>query len=234
MKPKAPQWVAVMAAVVLTAVPIPALAGPFLGMQVHGLDDAMRVALGVEEGGFYVTDVALGGPAAEAGFLRGDLVLTVNGQGFASVKDLVAFLSVQDDQAPVTLIRRRQGTTETITITPQAWPPGWRPVKGVGKLDTLGLVVAALTPPVRERFEARWGTVGAVVTRLTPQGLAAKAGLMVGDVITMVNQTSIGGPADLVRLTALPEPGEPEAVVLLVDRDSGFVAVTLPLIKDEP
>jgi serine protease Do len=67
----------------------------------------------------------------------------------------------------------------------------------MGSRERLGVTVQSLTPQLEEHFGARNG--GVLVSSVTPDSAAAKAGLKAGDVITSVNGRSVTGSGDLMR-----------------------------------
>ena len=67
----------------------------------------------------------------------------------------------------------------------------------MGSRGRLGVTVQSLTPELEEYFGARSG--GVLVSSVTPDSAAAKAGLKAGDVITSINGRSVTGSADLMR-----------------------------------
>ena len=67
----------------------------------------------------------------------------------------------------------------------------------MGSRGRLGVTVQSLTPELEEYFGARNG--GVLVSSVTPDSAAAKAGLKAGDVITSINGRSVTGSGDLMR-----------------------------------
>ena len=67
----------------------------------------------------------------------------------------------------------------------------------MGSRGRLGVTVQSLTPELEEYFGARNG--GVLVSSVTPDSAAAKAGLKAGDVITAINGRSVTGSGDLMR-----------------------------------
>ncbi len=70
-----------------------------------------------------ISSVIAGGPAEHAGFLPGDEVLKVDGR---SIEDGEEFVKAIENRAgePVAVLVRRQGTPQTLSVTPQAGPDG--------------------------------------------------------------------------------------------------------------
>jgi S1-C subfamily serine protease len=67
-----------------------------------------------------ITEIAAGGPAAQAGLEKGDIVLDFEGATVAGVDDLHRLLTIDRAGAatPVTILRA--GRVETLSVTPQA------------------------------------------------------------------------------------------------------------------
>jgi serine protease Do len=81
-----------------------------LGIRVQDLTDELAQQLGVdEENGVVVTQVEPGGPAAEAGLRRGDVIVEVDRTEVAGVGDLRKKLDEADDDV-LMLIRRGDAT----------------------------------------------------------------------------------------------------------------------------
>ncbi len=82
---------ALLAVAALAALPGPAVAeSGFSGMHVQGMSLNIAKALGRKTAdGVLVRDVALGGPADQAGIKRGDLIVEYAGQKIDTFKRLV-------------------------------------------------------------------------------------------------------------------------------------------------
>jgi len=92
--------------------------------------------------------------------------------------------------------------------------------------STLGVTVQELSPQLSEYFGVKDGVL---VTSVTEQSTAAKAGLKAGDVITSINGASIGSSSELRRQTQRLNAGEDFTVAVTRDRKS----VTLKGQMDE-
>ena len=66
-----------------------------------------------------------------------------------------------------------------------------------GARGRLGVTIQSLTPELEDYFGAKNG--GVLVSSVTPESAAARAGLKAGDVITAINGRSVAGSGDLTR-----------------------------------
>src|SRR5690606_26740152 len=85
--------------------------GGKLGLSLQPVPDQVARQLGITPGeGLVVTDVDQGGPSAEAGIVRGDVVLEINRVAVKTVDDVQAALDRAGDRPVLMLIARRGGT----------------------------------------------------------------------------------------------------------------------------
>jgi serine protease Do len=202
----------------------------FVGMEVQGLSPGVAAALGLKDAkGVLVRDVALGGPAAQAGVRRGDLIIKFGGQDIDTFERLVAIIrgTASGRNLPVTVLR--QGKPVTLTLKTGPWPEAWKVQTGAAAtIPELGLTLAALTPQVRERMGVRWGAVGVIVTIVDDtkvKGMSLKR----GELIHQVNQHDVWLPEQMVtRIKEAKAEGRKE-VLLLVEGVNGFRYVLLPV-----
>jgi serine protease Do len=91
-----------------------------LGISVEPLTPDLASRLGVRSGtqGVVVTAVDEGGPAADAGIQRGDVIEQVNQQPVRLAEDLRAALQ-RSGTRPALLLVNRRGTTIFVTVTPR-------------------------------------------------------------------------------------------------------------------
>jgi len=104
-------------------------------------------------------------------------------------------------------------------------PGGMMPFIG-GSRGRLGVMVQSLTPELEEYFGAKNG--GALVSSVTKDSAAAKAGIKAGDVIVSVNGRSVRDSEDLSN--KLEEFQGEVTIVLLRDKKETTLKATL----DEP
>ena len=92
-----------------------------------------------------------------------------------------------------------------------------------GSRGRLGVSVQSLTPDLQEYFGAKNG--GALVSSVTKESAAAKAGVKAGDVITSINGKTVEDSDDLVR--ELDDLTGEVTIVLLRDKKEMTLKATL-------
>jgi C-terminal processing protease CtpA/Prc len=216
---------AVAVAAGLAAAPVAeAQAEPgFVGMHIQGMSPLLADALGLDtDEGVLVRDIALGGPAADAGFRRGDLILSFDGEHVDSFETLVRLVQKTEPggRYPVTVMRL--GESVDLTLEAGAWTPAWRVSKtAVGVLPEHGLTLAALTKKLRDGFGIRWGMTGVVVT-LIDEKHASKVDLQRGELIVQVNQRPVWTPDQVLNAFRDAKAAGRKSVMMLIDGIGGF------------
>jgi serine protease Do len=90
----------------------------------------------------------------------------------------------------------------------------------------LGVTLQPLTPDLAASFGAE-GQKGALVSEVTPDSPAAKAGLKSGDLILEVDGRRVENPGDLARAVGLADPGRKTKLTVWRDRQQKTVEVVL-------
>jgi serine protease Do len=90
-----------------------------LGITLQPLtaDMARQLGLEADTGGLAVTDVDPSGSAAEAGVIRGDIVLEINRKAVKSLDDVKSAMDAGADR-PILLLISRRGQTVYLTVRP--------------------------------------------------------------------------------------------------------------------
>ena len=148
-------------------------------------------------------------PAAEAGLLPGDKILSVDGHDVGRFggmgADSITWRIVRSEGDTIAIDVERAGERKTFIVTPKVpEKANWWNRKG---LRQIGVGPA----------------VSAVIAQLAPGSAAEAAGLQKGDVITAVNGQRIFGPNEIYT-AAEATPGKP--LDLTVDR--GGQSISLP------
>jgi serine protease Do len=197
-----------------------------LGVTVQPMTSDLARSLRLDRvEGALVNDVMAKGPADRAGIQRGDVLVAINGNRIADSNELRNRIAELGPQATVELTIVRNGQSQTRTATLEALPSTSARVNTPASLDderTAGLAVEPLTPQ-RARELGLDDTSGLLVTRVSPDGPAADAGIRAGDVIAEVDGHAVSSADALRRSLA---SGDRPALVL-VRRGDQRVFMTL-------
>ena len=159
-----------------------------LGVTVQGLTSDLAEALQLDAvAGALVNDVQRGGPADRAGVQRGDVITAVNGSRIADSNELRNRVAVLGPDAKVDLTVVRGGKTQNLAVTLEELPSksaAHRPAAPSDGERTAGLVVEP-------------NDAGLLVRQVQPDGPAADAGIVAGDVIQQVDGAPVRSVGDL-------------------------------------
>ncbi|MBC8138501.1 MAG: trypsin-like peptidase domain-containing protein [Fibrella sp.] len=215
-----------------------------IGVRMSNVSADNAAAFGLPSGtkGVIVQQVVPDTPASRAGVLVGDVITAWNGETVTRDADLQRKVTASPIGKVGTLTVQRGGKTVTLSVTPEELTPTPttpRPASSESEQETptnetLGLALESLTDDARGRFKIP-ATVrgGVVVTRVQDGGVAARAGIAVGDVIQRVGQTVTNTPAEVDRAKdALlkEQTGDTKSVALYIVRrngEGGFVVLQI-------
>ena len=224
--------------------------GSSIGVSVRDLNSA-----DTEKQGVYIESVRPDTPAARAGLKTGDVVVEFDGEPVRSVRN---FTRLVQETAPnrtvkATIVRdgRRQGLDVTpeeagrfsTQVRPEINPNLDRDLDRAlrnvpfdfGELPFGGeraVRLGATLMPVSDQLLQHFGASnGVLVSTVSPDSAAARAGLKAGDVITTVNERRIERASDVTM--ALRDAGAGGNVRLRVIRDRKEVMLTATLPERE-
>ena len=178
---------------------------PWAGATFQGVSREIADSLGMDRPtGALVSDVRAGGPAADAGLKRGDVVMAVDGQ---SVDDPEAFgyrLATHPLGSTVTLNVTRAGKKVDVPLRLVAAPetPARDAVTVGGRNPFAGATVWNVSPAVADELSLEGVSQGVVVADVEDGSNAQSVGLQKGDIVVAVNDQKVGSTADLKRLSA--------------------------------
>lgn len=165
---------------------------------------SMAAAAIADDGsGLLVTDIIEDSPAEEAGLIRGDILLEIDGEAVETVADVRTVLSEYEAGQRVRLSILRGGTPETISLTLETRL--YRPA--------LGLVFDV---PGFRRYAPNAGTTmrglgvrghGIIITEIIEGGPAEAAGLKARDAILSVDGEQVP-PEEFGEIVRAKEPGD--------------------------
>lgn len=173
----------------------------YLGVMLQDIDRNLAEAYNLSRPeGALVTQVSPDTPASKAGLKAGDIVLAYNGTAINRTADLINFINRArpNQSANLTVQRNEKPLALKVTFTnaPDDTPAAENVKTNAGKGPSLGMQLRDLTPVERERFKVS----GVVIADVLPSGLAARAGLLPGDLITQLNNEDVANTTELLKV----------------------------------
>jgi Do/DeqQ family serine protease len=178
---------------------------PWLGASLQTVSRDIADSLGLDRPeGALVADVVAGGPAAEAGIKRGDVITKVDG---LAVEDPEGFgyrigTKPLGGTASLSVLRDGHSLVVPLKLQPAPEKPPRDPIKIGGRSPFTGATVINLSPAVGEEFSIENFHDGVVVSEVADGSVAQSVGIQKGDVVIAVNDAKINRTHDLQRVTA--------------------------------
>lgn len=200
----------------------------YLGVGIQDLSQELAKSFSMKESkGALVSDVREGSPAEQAGLKEGDVIVEYHG---TLVEDGVALQRLVTRTSAGTVVPLkviRDGHEREMTVRIGEQPDETKVAKvESGETDHAlsGLAVEDLDQATSKELGLN-GKRGVVVTRVTPDSEAEKAGLMPGDVIREINRQPIKSVKDFEKVSSDVKKGG--NVLILVNRrgNSLFLSV---------
>jgi serine protease Do len=166
----------------------------WLGVTIQDVDKNLAESFGLDRPrGALVAQVAAGSPADKSGLKEGDIIVTFDGQDIPTSSDLphVVGLIEPGRRVDVEIVRERKPRKIEVEVGGLDADDSYSLAAGStekGYGGRLGLVVETAQPETLER----WGINGGVVVReVVPESAAATAGIVPGDVITLIGSRPV-------------------------------------------
>ncbi len=225
--------------------------GSYLGVRTEDVSKENMARYGLREvRGVGVTEVLKDSPAEKAGLKKDDVILRFDGEAVTSVRKLTRLVSESSPDQTVRLTISRAGAEQEVTATLSK-----RDFHGLlqgqihdgvfnqigkdfpkiewGKLGDenwvfalgnrrIGVSTQTLSKQLAEYFGV---SEGVLITSVSENSPAAKAGLKAGDVITAIDGEKVDSPGDLTRAMSKKETGDVTLTVVR-DRNSRTITVT--------
>jgi serine protease Do len=210
----------------------------WLGIQIQPVTPEIAQSFGLAKvEGALVAGISVGGPAARAGFLQGDVILSINGRDIERMRDLPLAVAEMPIGRPAEVTVWRQNRKISLRPVIDEMPASRhaaalpRDEGGERQIERMrigaGLRLAALTPRRRASLRIGTGITGVVVTAIGEQSPFAGLDLAPGDVIETIGRQRVASPADaFAKLNRAAAGGN--SVLLLVNRhgSSRFLALS--------
>lgn len=229
----------------------------FLGVGVEDITKENMARYGIREvRGVGVTEVRKDSPAEKAGLKKDDVILRFDGESVTSARKLSRLVGESSADQTVRLTISRGGAEQEVTATlskhdmASLFGAGIQNdmLRGLGKgfpqMDSgdgnfvfafggnrrIGVSTQTLTKQLADYFGAKDG--GVLITSVTDNSPAAKAGLKAGDVITAVDGEKVNSSGDISRTINKKQDGE-VSITILRDHSARTVNLT-PEKRAEP
>jgi len=180
----------------------------WIGLSAQDLDkDLAKHFRAPSQQGALISEVGQDGPAREAKFKTGDIVLNYNHQAVASAAQFKSLVGKTKVGSTIPVDVSRDGGPQTLTVKIEEQPGSKTVDKGqlagqLGRKDpTLGLAVEDIPAELAEFLKVP-PKMGAIVTSVRPGSPGFDAGLSPGDVILNVDQKDVHGAKDFTQTTS--------------------------------
>lgn len=210
----------------------------WLGVQVQGLTENIATAIGLPDTrGALINQVVSGGPADAAMLQVGDVILAANDTDIADPRDLVFAIAdlATDEEAMLTIWR--DGAREEVTVTIGRMPSNAltqaaeTPLPAEDDDPRLGTTLSPLSADLRAQLQVPGDVDGLVITQVTEDSAADRAGLVQGDVIIEAGgQPATNAEVARDALEAAQENDRP--LLLRIFRNGNFMFVAVNLTEN--
>lgn len=179
----------------------------WLGVIIQEVNRDLAESFGLKKpAGALVAKVLPGSPAQSGGLQEGDVILKLNGKSVELSSDLPPLVGRIKPGQTARLEVMRSGRREVVELVigtmPDEEQQASRTVDKPAETGRLGLVVAPLDPALKDK----WAISSGVMVQQVMEGAGLQAGLVRGDVITMLNGQRIETVAQFEQVaSSLPE-----------------------------
>jgi serine protease Do len=166
----------------------------WLGVTIQDIDKNLAESFGLKRPrGALIAQVAPDSPAEKGGLQDGDVIINFDGKDIPTSSDLphVVGLIEPGKTVPVEIVRDQKRKTLKIKVGGLDADDSYALTSGSGdkaRGGKIGLVVETASPEAMERAAVDGGVV---VREVVPGSPAAQAGVLPGDVLTMIGSTPV-------------------------------------------
>ena len=202
----------------------------WLGVTIQDVDKNLAESFGLKRPrGALISQVADAGPADKAGLKPGDIILRFDGNDISSSSDLphVVGLVAPDTSVKVDILRNKKRASLDVTVGGLGSEDSYTLSAGdasEGRGGRIGLVVEDVPADSLERL----GLNGGVLVREVLTGsVAAEAGIVSGDIITLIDSSPIKSAESYERVVSGLASGSSVPVRLIRRGSPMFIGLKL-------
>ena len=203
----------------------------WLGVGIQSLTKELAEQFGIKEGhGVLVNEVYEHDPAHVAGIKPGDIIVSVDDSSVDSPNQLSRLVARvgPGENAKILVLRDGEELTFLVPMAERQDKSMLTSLPLQKSEVTLGLDVQGLTAALAEQFELE-ETVGVLVTKVEPGGLANSEGIQEGDLINEVNRQTVRTVTQFAEEVAKVKPGQTILLRIIRKARAFFIVIkTLP------
>lgn len=166
----------------------------WLGVSIQDVDKNLAESFGLKRPrGALVAQVSKGSPAEKSGIESGDVIVSFDGKSIPTSADLphVVGLIAPGTTVPVEIVRNKKSKTIKVKVGGLDAEQSYSLADSGGATSRGGRLGMTVESVPSESLE-EYGLSGGVVVRdVQPSSLAANAGIVPGDIITLIDSTPI-------------------------------------------
>jgi serine protease Do len=200
----------------------------WLGVGIQDLTPDLAEYYGLkEQNGVLVTQVFEGDPADKAGIKVNDVIVSVDGHGLSTGRDLSARIANTPVGHKTKIDLIREGKQKTLTVTLAKRDDEEKMVATQNRdSGELGIEVTDLDSDIARRFGLDSKENGVLVTDVKDDSLAREADLRPGDIVKEINRTTVKDRQDFTRL--MKKSKDDKTIQMLVKRrNAGYVVLKI-------
>ena len=202
----------------------------WLGVTIQDVDKNLAQSFGLKRpGGALVADVSKGSPAAAGGLRSGDIIVKFDGKDIPTSADLPHVVGLVTPGSTVDVEIMRDKKPETVRVEVGGLDADESGSQVAGKTDgkrggRLGMEVESLPAASLEQLGINGGVL---VRKVNSDSVASKAGIRVGDVITLIDTRPVIATESFEQAVDALKGGSTVPLRLIRDGSPMFIGLKL-------